>query len=123
MSGTNFSIPARVQSFCHAFSGLWLMLKTQHNARIHLAATLAVCTGGVILRISADDWRWLVVAIVLVWIAETLNTAFEHLCDVVSPQFHASVKASKDIAAGAVLISALSAAVIGAMVLGPYVVK
>jgi diacylglycerol kinase (ATP) len=116
-----FSVIARAKSFRYAFVGLWLMLRTQHNAWIHLAGTLAVCAAGWTLHVSNADWRWLVVAIVMVWIAEALNTAFEHLCDVVSPDFHASVKASKDIAAGAVLICALGATVIGALVFVPYV--
>lgn len=118
-----FSVSGRVRSFRHAFEGLWMMLKTQHNAWVHLAASGAICAAGIVLHISGNDWRWLIVAIVMVWIAETLNTAFEHLCDVVSPEFHISVKRSKDIAAGAVLICAAGAVVIGAMVFVPYVVK
>jgi len=117
-----FSIVARIKSFGYAFAGLWFMLRTQHNAWVHLAATLAVATAGFALHITAEDWRWLVVAIVMVWIAEALNTAFEHLCDVVSPEFHIAVKRSKDIAAGAVLICAVGAVMIGAMVFWPYVV-
>ncbi len=96
------------------------MLRTQHNAWLHLAATIAVCIAGFVLGISPTDWRWLVVAIVLVWVAETINTAFEHLCDVVSPEFHASVKLSKDIAAGAVLITAIGALALGIMIFLPY---
>lgn len=115
-----FSIPGRLRSFRYAFAGLVLMLRTQHNAWVHLAATITVCAAAVGFQVSREDWRWLVVAIALVWLAEALNTAFEHLCDVVSPQFLASVKASKDIAAGAVLISALGAAVIGLSVFWPY---
>ena len=118
-----FSVRARLGSFHHAFSGLRLMVRTQHNAWIHLAMTLAVCGAGLVLRISSTDWRWLVVAVVMVWIAETLNTAFEHLCDVVSPEFHISVKRSKDIAAGAVLICAMGAGCIGAMVFWPYLFR
>lgn len=57
----------------------------------------------------------------MVWIAEALNTAFEHLCDVVSPEFHASVKLSKDIAAGGVLICAVGAMILGVMIFVPYV--
>jgi diacylglycerol kinase (ATP) len=56
----------------------------------------------------------------LVWIAETINTAIEHLCDVVSPQIQPSVKLSKNIAAGAVLIAAIAAALIDATVFWPY---
>jgi diacylglycerol kinase (ATP) len=122
-SEKTFSARARVGSFRHALSGLWLMMRTQHNAWIHLAATLVVCGAGLLLRVSANDWRWLVVAVVMVWIAETLNTAFEHLCDVVSPEFHLSVKHAKDIAAGAVLICAAGAACIGMLVFWPYLVR
>ena len=115
-----FTIAGRLRSFRFAFAGIGFMLRTQHNAWLHLAATTAVAAAGIALRISAADWRWLVVALVLVWVAEAMNTAFEHLCDVVSPQFHASVKISKDIAAGAVLITAIGAAVLGAMIFLPY---
>ena len=110
----------RLNSFRHALAGIGFMLRTQHNAWLHLAATAGVAAAGLVLRISGEDWRWLTLAIVMVWVAEAVNTAFEHLCDVVSPDFHASVKISKDIAAGAVLISALGAAVIGALVFLPY---
>lgn len=118
-----FSVGARLKSIHFALSGLWLMVRTQHNAWVHLAATALVFLAGFCLHISMIDWRWLVVAVVLVWIGETLNTAFEHLCDVVSPQFHASVKRSKDIAAGAVLICAAGAVCIGVTVFWPYLVK
>ena len=73
------------------------------------------------LSISATDWRWLIVAIVLVWVAETMNTAFEYVCDVVSPEFHLSVARAKDIAAGAVLICAGGAALIGVVTFWPYI--
>ena len=120
MNGKPFSVIARIRSFRHALAGLWLMLSTQHNAWVHLAATLLVCGAGLALKVSATDWRWLVVAIALVWTAEALNTAFEHLCDVVSPDFRHAVQKSKDIAAGAVLLSAIAAASIGALTLWPY---
>jgi diacylglycerol kinase (ATP) len=115
-----FSILGRLKSFGFAFAGIGLMLRTQHNAWLHLAATILVCAAGVFFQISAADWRWAIVAIVIVWVAEAMNTAFEHLCDVVSPDFHASVKKAKDVAAGAVLICALGASVIGVLIFWPY---
>ena len=118
-----FSLSTRLKSVTFALSGLWLMVRTQHNAWVHLAATMLVVVAGFYLGVSISDWRWLIVAIVLVWIGETLNTAFEHLCDVVSPEFHISVKRSKDIAAGAVLICAAGAACIGANVFWPYLFR
>lgn len=120
MSGKSFSIIARIKSFGYAVSGLNVMLRSQHNAWLHLLATVLVCAAGWLLHVSGSDWRWLIVAILLVWIAEALNTAFEHLCDVVSPDFHHAVQKSKDIAAGAVLICAIGAACIGALTLWPY---
>lgn len=121
MGDAPFSLAARAKSFLYAFAGLGHMLRTQHNAWVHLAASLGVAVAGFALRLTAADWRWLIAAMALVWIAEAVNTAFEHLCDVVSPQFHASVKLSKDIAAGAVLLAAVAAALIGATVFWPYV--
>ena len=115
-----FSFAARLKSFHYAFAGLWLMLKTQHNAWIHLANTIIVIAAGFYFQVSAADWRWLTVAVLLVWVAEALNTAFEHLCDVVSPDFHHAVQKSKDIAAGAVLLCTVGAMVIGTVTFWPY---
>lgn len=115
-----FSIAKRISSFGYAFRGLGFMLRTQHNAWIHLAATAAVIGAGAWLKISGDDWRWIILAVGFVWVAEIVNTAFEHLCDVVQPEFHVSVKAAKDVAAGAVLVAAVVAAVIGLTVFLPY---
>ena len=115
-----FSVMARLKSFTYAFAGFAFMLRTQHNAWVHLVATIAVVAIGFVLRVDADAWRWLIVAIGLVWVAEAMNTAFEHLCDVVSPEFHPSVKRSKDIAAAAVLVCVIAAGLLGAITLWPY---
>ncbi len=116
-----FSIAARLKSFTFAFEGFAFMLRTQHNAWVHLVATIVVIASGFELQISADAWRWLIVALALVWVAEAMNTAFEHLCDVVSPQFQDSVKHSKDIAAAAVLVCVIASTLLGAITFAPYV--
>ena len=118
-----FSVADRLQSFRYAASGIVFMLRTQHNAWIHLTVTVVVCLTGWWLRLSGADWRWLTVAIVLVWVAETMNTAFEYLCDVVSPEFHVSVAKAKDIAAGAVMICSAGAVVLGLLTFWPYLWK
>jgi diacylglycerol kinase (ATP) len=123
MAEQPFRIAARLNSFRFAFNGLRLMASGQHNAWIHAVATGLVLAAGILLRISAADWRWLLLAIGLVWIAETFNTAFEHLCDVVSPELNMSVQKCKDVAAGAVLIAAVCAALIGATVFWPYAMR
>jgi diacylglycerol kinase (ATP) len=96
------------------------MLRTQHNAWLHAIASIIVISVGFGLRISLADWRWLIVAMAMVWVAETFNTAVEYVCDGVSPGHSIAVKHAKDIAAGAVLICALAAAFIGAFTLLPY---
>ena len=116
-----FSFSRRLASVRHALQGLRFTLVTQHNFRIQLVAAIATVGLGLLWRVSADDWRWLVLAIAIVLAAELVNTAFEHLCDVVQPELHASVKAAKDVAAGAVLVASIGAAVIGVLVFWPYV--
>lgn len=114
-----FSVAARIKSITHALAGLATMLRTQHNAWIHLAATLAVVLLAFWFSVSADEWIALVLAIVIVWSAEALNTAFELLCDVASPEFHPLVKQAKDVAAAAVLIAAIGAIAVGLLIFGP----
>jgi diacylglycerol kinase (ATP) len=99
------------------------MLASQHNAWIHAAATVAVAIVGLTLGLSAAEWCWIVLAVMAVWTAEALNTAFEFLTDVASPNFHPIAGKAKDVAAGAVLLSAIGSVVIGALVLGPHIVR
>src|SRR5512133_60431 len=96
-----FEFTGRLRSFRYAFAGVWTMLRSQHNAWMHAAATVAVTAAGLALRLSPGEWCWIVLAVVSVWTAEALNTAFEFLCDVASPEFPPMVKHSKDVAAGA----------------------
>ncbi len=114
-----FSFRARLKSFRYAWRGLAVLLKTQHNSRIHLAATAVVTITGFMLRLPADRWCLLIVAMALVWITEAVNTAIELLADVVSPEHHPVIGKCKDVAACAVLISAAAAAAIGAIVFLP----
>ena len=114
-----FSLGARLRSFVYAGRGIRTMIASQHNSWIHAVATCSIVGLGLALGIARFEWMALVVAIVSVWAAEAINTAFELLCDVASPDFHPLVKASKDVAAGAVLICAIGAAITGVLVLGP----
>ena len=118
-SGNAFSFTGRLRSFSHAFRGIALMLRSQHNAWIHAGATVSVIVAGIAVGLSRADWCWIVLAIIGVWTAEALNTAFEFLCDVASPQFHPMVKHAKDVAAGAVLLCAIGAVIIGALIFLP----
>jgi len=117
-----FLIIDRIRSFGHAFSGLAAMLRSQHNAWIHLAATIVAVGFGLFLALPRDEWIWLVLAIMAVWTAEALNTAFELMCDVASPEFHPLVKQAKDVAAAAVLITALGATIVGLLIFLPRLI-
>jgi diacylglycerol kinase (ATP) len=99
------------------------MLRCQHNAWIHAGATVLVIAAALILHVSMGDWCWIILAISIVWTAEALNTAFEFLADVASPAFHPLVRDAKNVAAGAVLITAIAAAIIGALIFWPYLAK
>jgi len=117
------SFAGRLHSFKYAFAGIWTMLKSQQNAWIHAFATLIVLAAGFLLDVSTSEWCWLVLAILAVWMAEAFNTAIEFLANVVSPEFHPLVKKAKDVSAGAVLISAMGAMVIGFLILAPHILK
>ena len=80
-----------------------------------------VCTAGVFFGLSKSEWCWIALAIVVVWTAEALNTAFEFLADVASPTFNPVAGKAKDVAAGAVLIAAVGSAVIGILIFGPHI--
>ncbi len=99
------------------------MISCQHNAWIHAIATLLVVAAGFLLHLSPRDWCWIVLAISIVWTAEALNTAFEFLADAASPNFHPLVRDAKDVAAGAVLITAIASVVIAAIVFWPHLTK
>lgn len=114
-----FSPAARIEAFRAALRGVGDTLRSQHNAWIHSIVTVAVIAVGAWLELARRDWAALALAIGLVWVAELLNTALEHLCDVVSPEFHPLVARAKDAAAGGVLIAAAAAAVVGLVILGP----
>lgn len=118
-----FSLTGRIQSFRHAVRGIGLMLKSQHNAWVHATASVIILVVGALFRLSPHEWCWLVIAIMAVWTAEALNTALEFLANVASAEFHPLVARAKDVAAGAVLISAVGSVIIALLILGPYVLS
>lgn len=110
-------------SFKFALKGIGFMLKTQRNARIHTVATVIVLSLAIILRLTVSEWMWLIVAIAMVFAAELFNTAIEFLTDLVSPGYNDKAGKAKDIGAGAVLICACAAALIGLIVFLPKLWK
>ena len=99
------------------------MIQSQHNAWIHALATALVISAGIFFHITRGEWNWIILAIMAVWTAEALNTAFEFLADATNPTFHPLIGKAKDVAAGAVLIAAIGSVAIGLLVFGPHIMS
>lgn len=109
----------RMDAFGYAFSGWWYVLRTQRNAWIHALFSIFAFALSFWLRIPPRDWATIFLATAMVWTAEFINTALEAIVDLHSPEQHPLAKVGKDIGAAAVLIAALTAAIVGLLLLGP----
>lgn len=118
----NFSIIARARSFKNAFRGVGIMIRTQHNAWVHMVAALIAIVLGFRFDISLAEWSVLVLAMGSVLAAEAFNTAMEIDIDLTSPNYHPYARDTKDVAAGAVLISVIVAIVIGLIIFLPKII-
>jgi len=110
----------RLKSFAYALQGLAHLVRTQPNTHLHLLATVLVCIAGAYFGLSRAEWLWITVSITLVWSAEAFNTALEELADALHPERHPDIGRAKDVAAAAVLITAVGAAIIGLLVFVPH---
>lgn len=114
-------IGRRLASFKWAFHGLRVLFTGEFNAKIHLCATVAVILLGTVCDISKYEWLIIILVIAMVLLAEAFNTAIEQLADFVSPERRPVIKKIKDLAAGAVLLAALAALIIGVIIFAPYI--
>ena len=110
----------RVASFGHAGRGVWSALRSEVHLRFHAVATVVVIGLGFYYGISRLEWALVALAAASVWATELVNTAIEALTDLASPAWHPLAGKAKDVAAGAVLLAALGAVVVGALVFGPH---
>ncbi len=118
---TTFSYRRIFRSFKYASRGLVRLIQTEPNARIHLTAAIFVGICTIVFKLSRLEVAVLFFAVVLVFAIEIINTAIEKLLDIVHPQSHTQIAYVKDALAGAVLISAIIAAVVGFLVFYPHV--
>lgn len=112
----------RIASFRYAFNGIALLVKTQVHTRFHLLAGAVVIVMAWYFEVSALEWAILALTIGSVLAAEGFNTALEFLTDLVSPDYHELAGKTKDVAAGAVLITAFAAIAVAVCIFGPKVV-
>ncbi len=109
-----------VESFNCALEGIVYVLKTQRNMRIHFAAAAVIIIAALIFNLSLFDFLFILFAIFLVLFAEMINTAAELTIDLISETYHPLARLVKDVGAGAVLIAAVNAVIIGYLVLAKH---
>ena len=113
----------RILSFKYAFTGIITALKEEPNLKFHLFAGLLVVIASVILRISKEDWFVIIFLVGFVISLELTNTAIEAVVDAFTDKEHPAAKLAKDISAGAVLIAAITSAILGIIIFLPYIIK
>jgi diacylglycerol kinase len=116
-----FRLAARIKSVGHALHGIVYVLRSQHNAWIHAVVTILVAAAGFFFQLTAAEWCCIVLAASSVWTAEALNTALELLADAAIEDLHPLVGHAKDVAAGAVLVTAVGAVIVGVIIFWPHI--
>lgn len=121
MKNEGFTFRKRIRSFRYAFNGIRLLITREHNAWIHCFAAISVVIAGAILGLSRTEWVAVVIVIGAVLAAEAVNSSIEALADLVSPEYNEAIKRTKDLAAGAVLLMAIAAAIVGLIIFIPKI--
>jgi diacylglycerol kinase len=106
-------------SFRFALEGLAYCWRTQRHLRVHAGVAVLVVGIGLVVGLQPAEWAVLVAMIALVGALELVNTVIEVVVDLVSPEYHPLAKIAKDVAAGAVLLAAACAVVVGTLILLP----
>ncbi|MGA2408421.1 MAG: diacylglycerol kinase family protein [Bacteroidales bacterium] len=121
MNSNKFSLKSRFGSFKFAFNGLLLILKDEHNSRIHFLAAIVAIAMGIILGLNHYEWSLLIIVIGIVFLTELLNSSLESLADLIDPEWNELIMKAKDYSAAAVLISAIVAIVVGGLIFIPKI--
>jgi diacylglycerol kinase (ATP) len=115
-----FSFSGRILSFKYAIKGILFLFKKEHNAWIHALVAVFATSAGFYFQITTNEWIAIVIIIGFVFAAEAFNTAIELLVDRISPDYDETAGKIKDLAAAAVLFTAIVAAIAGIVIFAPY---
>ena len=118
----SYSFKKQLKSFTFAWKGILTCAGHEQNITFHLIAAIIVLAAGFCFGISRTEWMVVMLCIGTVIAAELFNSAIERLVDMVSPEWKKTAGEVKDIAAGAVLLTAIAAAIVGIIVFLPYVI-
>lgn len=117
-----YNFKKQLKSFTFAWKGILTCAGHEQNITFHLVAAIVVVVGGFFFNITHTEWMVVMLCIGTVITAELFNSAIERLVDLVSPEWQKIAGEVKDIAAGAVLVTAITAAIVGLIVFLPYVI-
>ena len=120
---TSLSLKSRLKSFKFAAKGILYAIKSQPNLWFHLVAAIAIIALSFVLKIATAEWLFIIFAIGAVLTAELFNSSVEKIVDLVQPEKHILAEQAKDMAAGAVLIAAISSVLIGLMIFLPKIIN
>ena len=122
MNNERFSIKKRIKSFSYAFAGLKVLLKEEHNSRIHAVAAVCAVTAGFLLDISNTEWVAIIIVIGMVISAEIVNSSLERTADFIKAERDDRKRDIKDLGAAAVLVCAITAAITGIIIFLPKLI-
>lgn len=112
-----------INSFKCAIQGIIQAIKTERNVKIHITIMILVIISGIVLKIAKQEWITCIILFGLVISLELVNSAIETTVDIAMPEINEKAKNAKDIAAGAVLISAILSAIIGLTIFIPKIIE
>ena len=121
MTKTRFSLKSRLGSFRYAFRGLRLLLRNEHNSRIHFIVAIFAIAMGFVLKINLFEWSILVIVAGIVFLTELFNTSIETISDIVDNEWNEKIRNAKDYAAAAVLVAAIISIVTGGIIFIPKI--
>ena len=114
-------IKGRLKAFVYAFKGLKILISSEDSFKAQFFIGLFAVLLGFIFKISETEWMIQLLTIGLVLVAEALNTGIEKIADFIHPDYHKKIEVLKDIAAGAALIAAIIAVIIGCIIYIPRI--
>jgi diacylglycerol kinase (ATP) len=118
-----FSLTSRLKSFKPALHGIGILLKYEHNSRIHLFILVMVIVAGILFKISAADWLAIILVSGFVFASECFNTAIECLSDMITGELNENIRRAKDVASAGVLIAAAVSVITGFIIFIPEIIK
>lgn len=122
MKQKRFSFLQRIKCFKYAFNGLRVLIREEHNARIHVVAACVVVMAGFIFHLSCMEWIVVMLCIGFVFSLELINSAIENIADFVSPARHEQIKKIKDLSAAAVLVGAFVSLITAMIIFLPKII-